>query len=108
MNKGPNNSVSRTIQILKCLFENDFQGKTETAISSQLKIPLSTVFRMLNTLKSLGWVDDYPVDGSKIKEWKINGTVLIKIANRYEESALRKVHAIEKEYLEVTGKELRR
>jgi len=103
-----NNSIARGVCILESLFESDFQGKTETEISKNTGIPLTTVFRILKTYKSLNWVDEYPVEGSKTIIWKVCGTTLIKIANKYEESALRKIHTIKKDYLETTGKELTR
>lgn len=106
MSEEISNTALRGIRVLECLFENDFQGKTETAISQETDIPLTTVWRMLNTLKAAGWVVDVPVSGSKAKIWKVNGTVLIRIANKYDESTLRRIQAIEKEHLETTGKEL--
>jgi len=106
MTEVTNSSVARGIHILESLFENDFQGKTETEISKNTGIPLSTVFRILKTYKSLNWVEDYPVEGSKTIVWKVCGTTLIKISNQYEESALRKIQAIKKDYLKNTGKEL--
>lgn len=106
MNDDTSNTFLRGIQVLECLFENDFQGKTETTISKETEIPLTTVWRMLKTLKVAGWVFDVPVSGSKAKVWKVNGVVLIGIANQYDESTLRRIQAIEKEHLETTGKEL--
>jgi len=108
MNEDISNTALRGFKVLECLFENDFQGKTEADISKQTGIPLTTVWRMLNTLKLSNWAIDVPIDGSKRKLWKVNGVVLIGIANKYDEATLRKVHAIEKEYLETTGKELAR
>ena len=108
MNENKQNTVCRTIQVLECLFENDFKGKSETEISKQTDIPLTSVFRILKTLKALDWVDDYPVNGTKAKIWKVNGTLLIGIANKYDEATLNKVHELETEYLETTGKALKR
>lgn len=108
MSEETSNTALRCIRVLECLFENDFQGKTESTISKETGISLTTVWRMLNTLKVAGWVVDVPVSGSKAKVWKVNGSVLIGIANKYDESTLRRIQAIEKEHLEATGKELRR
>ncbi|OQW67458.1 MAG: hypothetical protein BVN35_20345 [Proteobacteria bacterium ST_bin11] len=108
MSEDISNALARGIQILECLFDNDFQGKTEMEICKQTGIPLTTTFRHLKMLKSVGWAEDFPVEGSKTKIWKVNGSALVKTATKYQESALRRVQAIEKEFLEVTGKELRR
>ena len=101
-----NKSVIRAGQVLECLFENGFQGKTTDHIALQLEIPGSTVWRILQSWKVLGWVVELPIAGSKSTCWKISNQ-LTKIANAYEQHALNKVQGIRSEFHEITGKELK-
>jgi len=105
MSEGMNSSVLRGIKVLECLFVDGFQGKTEMDISQQTDIPLTTVFRILKTLESSGWIIEKPVSGSKLKVWKIS-IKIVEIAHSYELSALKQVQQIKAEHLNVIGKEL--
>jgi len=105
MSEDINNSVLRGMQILECLFDDGFQGKTEKDISKQTHIPLTTVFRILKTLESSGWLIEKPISGSKLKVWKIS-IKIVEIAHSYELNALKQVQQIKAEHLKVTGKEL--
>jgi len=107
MSEDISNTFLRGIQVLECLFENDFQGKTEADISKQTGVPLTTVWRMLKTLKVAGWAIDVPVDGSKTRVWKVNGKNLVAIAFQFKKSALSQIHTIEKEFSDIAGEGLR-
>jgi len=106
MNENINNSVARGIHVLESLFENGFQGKTETEVSKDTGIPLTTVFRILNTLKEENWVVEIPVKGSKLKLWKVS-LAITEISKAYEVNALKQVQQIKSEHLRVIGKELK-
>lgn len=105
MSENMNNSILRGVQVLEYLFENDFQGKTETDVSNKTEIPLTTVFRILKTLESLGWVVEHAIPGSKLKLWKIS-IKLTEISKSYELNALRQVQQIKAEHFRVIGKEI--
>jgi len=106
MSEGKHNTVCRAIQVFECLFENDFKGKSETDISQQTNIPLTTVFRILKNFKSMNWVIDVPVEGSKARTWKVDGKNLVSIAFKFKKSALNQVHHIENEFSDISGEKL--
>ena len=93
-------------QVLECLFENDFKGRSETEISQQTGIPLTTVFRVLKASKSMNWVIDVPVEGSKARTWKVDGKNFVSIAFKFKKSALNQVHHIENEFSHISGENL--
>jgi len=107
MSEGKHNTVSRTIQVLESLFENDFKGGSETEISQRTSIPLTSVFRILKTLKLMGWVFDVPVGGTKARKWKVDGKKLVSIAFMFKKSALNQVHMVENEFRVISGEVLR-
>jgi hypothetical protein len=83
MSKGINNSVIRGIKVLESLLEDDFQGKTESAISLKTGITPATVSSILRTLESIDWVVKTNSVGSKLKAWKIS-TKITDISKAYE------------------------
>lgn len=106
MSEKKSNTVCRAIQVIECLFENDFKGRTETDIAQQTGIPLTTVFRILKDLQSMKWVIDVPVKGSKARIWKVDGKNLVSIAFKFKKAALNQVHTIENEFSNISGEEL--
>jgi len=56
--KSVTRSISRATQILRCLSNN---MNTVSEIAGHSNVSLSTVHRLLNTLKELGWVKQDPV-----------------------------------------------
>ncbi|WP_026608706.1 hypothetical protein [Methylocaldum szegediense] len=107
MPEAVNKTVIRAVRVLECLFEDDFQGKTELQILECTKVPLPTIYRVLQTWKSLGWVIDVPIPGRKAAQWRINSEKLLRIAHSHKRHMLRQVHSLEKEYLDIAGEELR-
>ncbi len=101
-----NKSVLKAGRVLQSLFEDDFQGKTIREIYKTTGIDEQSVRRALITWEKLGWVTETMVAGSKSIHWKITRK-LIEIAHAYEIETVRKAQALNQEYREITGKELR-
>ncbi len=101
-----NRSVLRATSILECLFSDDFSGKTLDDVIAATDIPWTTVWRILKTLESQGWVTETTIQGGKKTRWKTSRKIL-EIAHAYKRYALNKAHAIELEYLNIAGEELR-
>lgn len=107
MSEACNKTLIRSGKVLECLFEDDFKGKTELQIVEMTQIPLPTIYRILQTWKTLGWVVDVPIPGCKAVQWRISSEKLLRIAHSHKRHMLRQVHSLEKEYLDIAGEELR-
>lgn len=98
-------SLSRGLLILETLFKDDFQGKTLDCVAESTEIPKSSAWRILQALEVEGWVVGAPVGGKQAR-WQIS-TKLASIAHAYEQHALARVQGIQREFREVTGKDLK-
>lgn len=100
-----NNSITRGLLLLECLFEDGFEGKTLEEISELIDVPRTTAWRMLKTMEARGWVVEVPISGSKQGRWQVS-IKLAGIADAYEQHALARVQGVKREFREVTGREL--
>lgn len=98
-------SAARLLQVFECLCEDGFVGKTALELCAQTGIPMPTVWRVLKTLESYGWVVEVSVSGSKQVLWKVS-TKMASIAHAYEQHALTRIQGVKSEFQQVTGKEL--
>lgn len=101
-----NQSTHKTAMILEVLYQDDFSGKSLDDVIEATDITWTTAWRILKTLKADGWVIETTISGQKKTIWKISQKIL-EIAHAYKRHSLKKVHAIESEYLHIAGEELR-
>lgn len=106
MTDGLNQSLAKGLRILEALLEGNFEAKTVVEIAAKTGLPHTTAWRMLKTLEAAGWVVEIPTASAAGHRWEVNADPLARIAHRYQERALKQVHAIKRRYHEVTGKEL--
>jgi DNA-binding IclR family transcriptional regulator len=100
-------SAQKAMRIFECLADGDFAGKTVLEICGDMRASQTTVWRLLKTMEAEGWVVELPRPGRKDGLWKISSK-LSKVAHAYERHALAQMHQIEREFIEVTGRELSR
>lgn len=105
-NTGVTKSLQHAIRVFEALFEDGFAGKSVPEIVLGTGGSQTSIWRALQTLEALGWVVQVPEPGTKRVRWRVS-TKMAAIAAAYEQHALRRVHEMRREYMDVTGKELR-
>jgi len=105
MSKELNQSVSKALVVFGVLLDDGFQGKTLAELEARVRVPRTTIWRLLKTLEAHGWVVEAPVPGTKGTSWRVSSQ-LAKVAHAYQRDALSRVQAVRREYRDVTGEEL--
>lgn len=99
-----NQSLSKGLQVMECLFEKDFEGKTVTGVMEATGLPHITAWRTLKTLELCGWVREVQ-RGKKQSRWIVTEKIT-EIAFQYRRYVLSSIQTIEKNYLDVAGEKL--
>ncbi len=103
---GINKTVTEAAQILKYLYTEDFKAKSVLNISAEFSIPLSTVYRILQSWKQAGFVIETPSPKGKGVLWQVSNE-LVSIAFAYKHHVIDKVQSTKDEYKSVSGQELK-
>jgi len=103
---GINKTVTEAAQILEYLYEDDFKAKSVSKISAEFDIPLSTVYRILQSWKQAGWVVEVPAHQGKGVLWQISNKV-VSMAFAYKHHVIDKVQSTKNEYKSISGQELK-
>ena len=97
---------SKTLEVFEALVELGFQGQTMADIASHCGFSYAAVRRSLLVLENHGWVVEAPQSGTKQKLW-MPGEKLVQVAFQYKRNCQNHLHAIQQDYLNVSGEALR-
>lgn len=106
MSKADASGRHRVIDVMDTVLEIGFDGCTMEQIARRLGIMYHPVRRALIALEASGWVEVIENPGSNQKLWR-PGKKLLGISFAYRRHCISKIHTIEQEYTELSGKRLR-
>lgn len=101
-----NHSALKCVRILETLFSAGLSGMQFKEICSSTGLPISTTWRLLQTLRHAGWVIEIPAANAHHATWRI-AEKPAHLAMSFKRETLSIVQGIEKEYLNITGENLR-
>lgn len=101
----PLETVVKALRVLECLFEDGFSAKTLKQIQQATGIHTTTAWRLLQSLKAVGWVVEVATSAHCVLSWQVSDK-LAAVASQYRRQALADTQAIERNYLTVTGENL--
>jgi DNA-binding IclR family transcriptional regulator len=92
--------------VMNAVLEIGFDGCAMEDVSRHTGISYHSVRRALESLSAAEWVEEMKQPGTNQKLWR-PGKKLLGISFAYRRHCISKIHTIEQEYTELSGKRLR-
>ncbi|PHS47260.1 MAG: hypothetical protein COB05_09775 [Marinobacter sp.] len=106
MSKSEATSPNRVVGTINAVVEIGFDGCSIDEIAKHAGITYHSARRALEALEAAGWVEELKQEGSNQRLWR-PGKKVLGVSFAYQRHCLNRIHSIENEYTEVSGKRVK-